>query len=662
MHIAQLSIASGAYSLTLLCLCLSGGVTAVQGNNSAVPSAWKSSSPLNRSERLQLAQSAHDVLTPLIDPKLGTAPNLHFLDSASMFWGYTLQDMLSEQPSLYQDLVTENLDTFGRVNPGFYGPARTDGGDSCRLDGKVNSDAIIWGVVAYYAFHTYGNASSLQTAKNIWDEVSPFMVTPEQAANGSHPSRNVPIQSTCNGLSVAGAVFWNTTRPSSNTVTNAETIGPFLALSAYLFNTTGNATYSMAANLSATFIQQQLYNDEIILDSLDLASCAQASVATSYSFDSGLVIEGLSAWANVSSNATLSNITESLVTSSIQYKGWTGTDGVNTEEPNQGTQGDYTNAYKALLIRGIHTALLRLQLQEETLTLIKAYITVQFNALITNSSSPGSNTYSSSWIGPPAASLEPVSQIAALQVLVPAFAITPSNAAAAPMPSRSHAGAIVGGVIGSLLGAAVVLGSLFLLGSRSRRARRRVLEKGAEQAIEPFNSPTFMQRDAPSVPQKGLYPSLVVPSPLANEYTGTSSAVSDMTPALAVDVAELLRSEVAERLLEQRVVGILARTQQLSSGGASWNVPPSTRSGDGSPFPGSGLLVQYQVVLLWILVVDLYIDLIDWGYDVALLGKRTLDSLGFQAVLLIVVIMDLVVGTFCERWPYWPMKLGVQYA
>ena len=62
-------------------------------------------------------------------------------------------------------------------------------------------------------------------------------------------------------------------------------------LSSYLFGATSNSSYGDAAELSADFIWNQLYNGTIILDTIDLKSCKQSEVVLSY--NSGMVIEGL---------------------------------------------------------------------------------------------------------------------------------------------------------------------------------------------------------------------------------------------------------------------------------------------------------------------------------------------------------------------------------
>ena len=56
-----------------------------------------------------------------------------------------------------------------------------------------------WGLAAYYTYRAYKEDFLLSIATSQWDLVSTYFVTEAQAANGSHPTRNVTIASQCNG-------------------------------------------------------------------------------------------------------------------------------------------------------------------------------------------------------------------------------------------------------------------------------------------------------------------------------------------------------------------------------------------------------------------------------------------------------------------------------
>ena len=64
------------------------------------------------------------------------------------------------------------------------------------------------------------------------------------------------------------------------------------SLSARLYNATGQTQYQEAAVHSAEFISRQLYDGQIILDTITLGNCIASS--TELTSNSGFTIEGLS--------------------------------------------------------------------------------------------------------------------------------------------------------------------------------------------------------------------------------------------------------------------------------------------------------------------------------------------------------------------------------
>lgn len=84
----------------------------------------------------------------------------------------------------------------------------------------------MWGLTAIYAYRAYQQRPFLALATQIWEAYTPWVINEADAANGSHPLKNVTFQSECNGselehsltstmgrtnkctASVAGGVFW----------------------------------------------------------------------------------------------------------------------------------------------------------------------------------------------------------------------------------------------------------------------------------------------------------------------------------------------------------------------------------------------------------------------------------------------------------------------
>lgn len=97
--------------------------------------------------------------------------------------------------------------------------------------------------------------------------------------------------------------------------------------------------------------------------------------------------------------------------------------------PQDPSRDSFGSGWKAIFIRSLNILLRRTATAKPNLAaLIRAYVAVQYNALVDLAAAPGSANYSSSWIGPPATQLLPWGQVAALDVLNAAFSIAPADA------------------------------------------------------------------------------------------------------------------------------------------------------------------------------------------------------------------------------------------
>jgi hypothetical protein len=57
-------------------------------------------------------------------------------------------------------------------------------------------------MAAMTAYLAYKDPNMLAVAQDVWDYVSTFQITAEQAANGQHPTRNVTFSGTCNNSEI----------------------------------------------------------------------------------------------------------------------------------------------------------------------------------------------------------------------------------------------------------------------------------------------------------------------------------------------------------------------------------------------------------------------------------------------------------------------------
>ncbi|KAI0314970.1 hypothetical protein OF83DRAFT_1134358 [Amylostereum chailletii] len=392
-------------------------------------------------------------------------------------------------------MVASNLTTYSNLYPNFTHPSPS-----------FVSDSVLWGLTSFYAFRAYSDVLFLNAATRVWDFTSQFLITDAQAKAGHQPTRNfaIPIQG-CNNSTVAGGVFWIADAPD-NAGVNGETVGPFLALSAYLFEATSNETYGSAANLSASFIRNHLYNGTIIADGFDVVQCRNTPGI--YTYNSGFAIEGLSVWGNASKVETWSSLAAELISTSVPDPSWTSSAGVIIEESAAQILSDNQNGFKRFLVRGLHEAWWRSDPNSDMAKFIASYLTVQFNFMTSYATRPGSNVYSPFWGGPPLTQgIDPLSQVIAMYALNSAINLplmnVSSNAsdvspgsAAAPAASTTkgpsatdhdHVGLIVGGVVGGLVSVLAIAG-LTILALRRRRFYRQLSPRTSMIAeIDPFD-------------------------------------------------------------------------------------------------------------------------------------------------------------------------------
>ena len=57
----------------------------------------------------------------------------------------------------------------------------------------------IWSLAAFYAYRAYRDQNLLNMAVSVWNATNEYLVSPEDASNGTHPMRNNTILSTCKG-------------------------------------------------------------------------------------------------------------------------------------------------------------------------------------------------------------------------------------------------------------------------------------------------------------------------------------------------------------------------------------------------------------------------------------------------------------------------------
>ncbi|KAK7688606.1 hypothetical protein QCA50_008144 [Cerrena zonata] len=402
----------------------------------------------------------------------------------------------------------------------------------------------MWGLAEIYAYRAYNDSSFLSDAQTIWEQYTPWMITKQDAAKHSHPLKNVTLPSQCNGSSIAGGVFMFHYDGTENKLSViASTQGAYMALSAYLYELTGNQTYHDSAILSHTFIQSHLYNVSrgCIMDNFEIQQCRPDNDWAS-TYDTGLYLEGLSVLANTINNSTLTKIADQIAIDSMKKTSlWTNINGVITESVSNVTTDDIGHGFKVMLVRALHEHWSRSENTSEIANLIEKFLTVQHNAILNVARYPDTDWYTPTWFGPPVPTMLPWGQLAAMDVLSSAISFTANttdtkNKSPAQKSSTSH-DAPLGPIIGGAVGGSLVL--ILIIGVMLRRLRSRrsaaALTKTIVQKPEPLGeSPRRMSSDRDPLQSIDPFPPPSPPPfPIIEHFHSSKLQNEDRQPASA---------------------------------------------------------------------------------------------------------------------------------
>ncbi|KAJ3977497.1 endo-1,6-alpha-mannosidase [Lentinula raphanica] len=372
----------------------------VLGQNLSVPTTWRETNNThNLTERISIAKSAINTILPQLNTSTAQFDGIGYWQSANVFASMANFDHFANSTT-YKSKVIDGLTTAFRLYPNF------------DLN-QYNDDAMWWATAAYYAYRAYGNSSMLSMAVTTWNHVSNYVVTKADAQSGTQPNKNFTIASTCYGETMAGGVFWRPTIDDQGI--NSITTGLYTTLSAFLAETTSNATYKNAAILSAQWIQNlQISDSGIVLDGVNAVDCTRTPASWLFTYNSGKYLEGLSVLKDITGAANWKSLMTNITAAAVKSPVWQGSNGIITEGASTTSDNDGVG-FKAIFIRGLEEVNARSLDNSNLQTLIESYIDVQYNALLDLAAN--GTSYSPSWPGP-AQQFTSWGQMAALDVMV----------------------------------------------------------------------------------------------------------------------------------------------------------------------------------------------------------------------------------------------------
>ncbi|KAI0314756.1 hypothetical protein OF83DRAFT_1085431 [Amylostereum chailletii] len=536
----------------------------------SVPQDWNSTA-LSYNELVALTSSAADILANISIP--GTSA---FDDNltADMVAVLATNDLYHKNKA-HQTAVENLVQTFPLESHPLY----------------FDNVAIFWGLACYYAYRAYADVFFLNTAIQIWNQTFPYWISEAEATAGTTPARNVSIAPgpQCTPVSAstvaAGAVLTNFGNTTTDTSADAPAVGAFMVLSAYLYEERKDSKYLNAATLSATFINNTLYQSGVVVNGYNLVTCV-ADKSLIESHYSGFFVEGLAVIANVTGDETWFELLNTVVASTVKTTQWTRADGVITE---------------GIFIRGLHEARVRSDRNSAMALLIDSYTNVQINAIlaVANKDRP---LYSSNWaVVKTSATATYGGTIAALDVFnsaldaVDPLTITTTSASGptetvsttvSPTISSSNhhssppVGAIAGGAVGGVVGAMIIC-LLVLFCVRHQHRRRGIPEpmgrtrESDEAPINPFTDTTAFRADPPATAWRSLSKATLLqrdaerrqrevlePSAAVFPAPGSGSVNMRSTITNMTSVGDSEQPEQTSTLLRELVVLLRQRSEQ----------------------------------------------------------------------------------------------------
>ncbi|KAJ7241814.1 hypothetical protein C8J57DRAFT_1558584 [Mycena rebaudengoi] len=473
-------------------------------NAQVVSPTWrKYNISTSAADRIRIASAALDQSLNRI------GPDGQFTDSEDGGWGQAgpfysqmVEFDISTGQKKYEDTVQQYLALTQKTGVNF-----SDETVSLPLSGTevLNfttslqvSHALYYGRAAARAYSAYGTQIFLDYTIQSWGFGRRYTLTQDNVNSGKTNVKNYPLTKVCDGVTMAGGTFCanDTTDPDLS----AFPTGNFLILSALLAEATSNPMYLQAASDAADFMHAHLYtSSHLVQDTISARQNDSCEVDT-YTDPgySGLLIEGLSIIFSITKKASIQLLLVLPVLNGILE--------------NDGF-------YAGDLVKGLKVAYERNVTSPQLRDWLKAYIGVQFNAVI-DLATNGTDIYAYKWEGPPSSTFDGGAQTDAIHVLLSAISFEADSLPSSPTPSPTGAilpppssgrlsmtGPIVGGVIGGIAFLLCIIFVFWMVRRRQLRTADRSTTPPptttvAPMIFNPYTEGPFFRPRPPLSPQR----------------------------------------------------------------------------------------------------------------------------------------------------------------
>ncbi|KAF9270244.1 hypothetical protein L218DRAFT_1071705 [Marasmius fiardii PR-910] len=462
--------------------------------------AWQNPNiTVSPEERIAIAKGAIDTtLSMLVDGN----NQVKFVDGIYAAAARTFSQMADfdrfTNQSIYKDQLLEFFPQAESFIPDF-------------AHGNINW-ALEYAIAAGHAYAAYSDSRFLEWAKTAWNSGRSYTLSEDELRTGKIFGKNVTMRVTCGNLTMAGGTFWRNV--TSEGFLNALSTGTYLSATSLLAEITKDDMYLAAGYETEAFYFNHLRNAQgDMLDGIDDDSCSPHD--GTFPVNEGLMMEGLAVLGSTTQATNVSDHLLEVLSKTLLNTGWYNEEGILAADSPTQASAEHVGQF---IVRGLSAVYQRNNTRSSLREYLRQFLGVQYNAVLNNAQSTGSNhnVYSASWTGPPSASnFDIQNQTNAMSILVAAIPIrdsdsgSPVGGSGPPTTSDGPAssshpldiGAIVGGVIGGLaLVSLILVAALYLVRRRHKFIRSRAGTQVVLNTTDPENAPS--SRPGPVAPGK----------------------------------------------------------------------------------------------------------------------------------------------------------------